>query len=360
MKMTKFELDKLVQEYDTFYCKEQKIKDCNVYIYNYLLSDKEAFKANNNLGSELRGLTIVKENAKEHIFLSVPKFFNINETPQTQENVLKSKKIKKVQEKLDGSLIQPVRIQGEIFMKSKQSFDNSQAKLAQEIVDQNEELKFFILDCWDNDFQPLFELIGPDNKIVVNYPENNLILIAVRNQDGEFIDIDKFDYSYKATSFNLTIDDMIHSAKNDQDIEGYVVKFTDGSLVKIKTLDYIEKHRTVSELDSMKTIFKRILTEDMDDLYSVIPENKIPEIQKIEKTVTDYVLHYITQLQDIIDKGNQGDRKTFVQKYKSHLYFNVLMGCLKGHECKEQLIKTLLKRYNKESKVRNFLKEIQR
>ncbi len=358
--ITKKQADELVSKHETFYRKDIKIGDCDIYVYNYLLSDKEAFKDMDNLGVELRGLCIVKENAKENIFLSVPKFFNINEIPENQENILKTKTIKKVTEKLDGSLITPIKICGDVKMKTKQSFDNPQAKLSQNIVDSDDELKFFILNCWDNDFQPLFELVGPDNKIVLDYPENHLVLIAVRNKEGEFIDIDKFDYKHKATSFNLSVNDMIHSAKNDQDIEGYVVKFTDGSMVKIKTLDYLEKHRVFSELDSKKTIFKRIIEEDMDDLYAIIPENKIQEIQEIEKSVTDYVVHYIKQIQDIVKDGDQGDRLSFVKKYKSHIYFNVIMSCLKGRDCKEELIKTLLKRYNKEEKVKRFLKEIER
>jgi T4 RnlA family RNA ligase len=356
--ITKIKADKLVQDYETFYCKEQKIKDCDIYIYNYLLSDKDAFKAENNLGTELRGLTIVKENAKENIFLSVPKFFNINETQENQESNLKLKTIKKVSEKLDGSLIQPVKICGEIKMKSKQSFDNQQAQMATKLLESDEELEFFILDCWDNNFYPIFELVGPDNKIVLDYKENKLVLIAVRTEAGEFIDIDKFNYKNRAKSFNMSLDDIIHSAKNDKNIEGYIVKFTDGSIVKIKTLDYLEKHRVLQDADSYKTILKRILEEDMDDLYATIPVDKLQEIQKIEKVLTDYVVHYITQIQDIVKDGDKGNRKAFVSKYISHKYFSVIMSALKGNDVKEALISTILKKHQKEETTKNFLKEI--
>jgi RNA ligase len=318
----------------------------------------------NNLGSELRGLTIVEDTTVQNknnqkIFLSIPKFFNINEVPETQENVLKTKVIKKVQEKLDGSLIQPVQICGEIKMKSKQSFDNSQAELAQNILEFDPELEFFILDCWDNDFYPLFELVGPDNRVVLDYNKNELVLIAVRTKTGEFIDIDKFNYKRRAKSYTKTLDELIHSAKNDKNIEGYVVKFTDGSVVKIKTLDYLEKHKITDESNSYKILLKRILQEDMDDVYTVINPERLDEIRKIEKKVQDYVLHYITEIQEIIKENHSiSDRKSFVNKHINHKYFSVIMSSLKGHDIKEALIDYLLRKYSKEAKAKEFIESL--
>jgi len=353
--ITKQEADALVAKHKTFFCKHYKIKDTDVYIYNYIMSDKEAFK--DPKATELRGLTITKENAKERVFLSIPKFFNVNEIPDTQVNVLKNKKIKKITEKLDGSLIQPVQIAGEIHLKTKNNFEKTQAKLAQDLLD--EELEFFILDCWDNGFQPLFELTGPKNKIIVDYKENKLVLIAVRNQEGEFIDIDKFNYPHKAKTFEYNFDELIQKVKNDKGYEGYVVKFNDKNktIVKFKTIDYIEKHSLLSESNSYKTLFKRILTEDMDDLYSILGPERVEEIQKIESVLNDYVIHFTIQITEII-KQNTKDRLSFVKKHKSHPYFSVIMSCLKGKDPKTELINTLLKRYNKEEKIKQFLKEI--
>jgi len=357
MKITKQQADKLVQKHETFYCKYQKIKDCDVYIYNYLLSDKEAFKSFDNLGTELRGLCVTKDPAGlEHLFWSVPKFFNINETPETLLHELEKKTIKKVQQKLDGSLIQPILLDGEVHMKTKQSFTNIQAQISQGLLDADPEMLFFILDCFANNFYPLFELVGPDNKIVVDYDTNKLVLIAVRSPDGEFIDIDKFDYPIKAESYDYSLQEMLEHAQDVKGIEGYVVKFTDGSLVKIKCLDYIEKHRTVSELDSRKSVLKRILTEDMDDLYSVIPEYRLDEIQQIEQAVTEYVIHQINELEKIVEKGDDNDRRTFVDKYRSHEYFAILMKGLKHHNVKDTTIDFLLRKYSKEQKAREFIK----
>ena len=356
--ITKLEADKLVEKYETFYQKEITPKGCEakVYVYNYLLSDKEAFK--DPKARELRGLTIVKENAKEKVFLSIPKFFNINELPETQENVISLKKIKKVQDKLDGSMIQPIELCNEIKMKTKQSFTNPQAKLAQEILDDSPDLQFFILDCWANDFFPMFELVSPLNKIVLDYDETKLVLTAVRCQSGDFVDIDKFDYPHRAEAYDYTIEEMINMAQSTKDTEGFVVKFHDGQIIKIKTLDYISKHRIVSDADQYKVIFQKILTETLDDVYPLLSVPRANEIRKIEQKVQDYVVHYIKQINDIIKDGDPNNRAKFARAHREHIYFSVIMKCLKGYDPKEVLVDYLLRKYSKEAKTREFLESI--
>jgi len=335
-----------------FYKKELIIDGVEVTIFNYRIADKEAFRAPKAV--ELRGLTFVGNKP----FLSMPKFFNVNEIPENEIKHLKYKKIKKVQDKLDGSLIQPVSINGDIRMKTKGSFDNIQSELAQYEVETDPDLEYFILDCWDNNFYPLFELIGPSNKIVLKYPENKLVLIAVRTAEGDFIDIDKFKYPNKAKSFDKTLDEMLHDAKNVKDIEGYVIKFTDGSLVKIKTLDYLEKHRVQDELSSNKVILKRVLDEDLDDIYSLLEdEDQINAFKKTEKAIQDYLLSFILEIQSIT-KQTPVNKKLFVQKYLKHPWFSVIMEALKGKDIKESLVKHIQHKYRKEGLATVFLKEI--
>ncbi len=358
--ISKLEADLLVAKHETFYRKDLEMDGVKVFIYNYLLSDKEAFK--DDKATELRGLTITHENAKERTFLSCPKFFNINEVPGNEEANLRLKKIKKVQDKADGSLIQFIQINGDTFAKSKQSFTNDQAKSAQSIYDESAELKFFIHDCWGNNFHPLFELIGPSNQVVLEYPEDELVLIAVRNDDGEFIDVNKFNYKYTVDSYDITLDEILDSAKNDTDREGYIIKFTDGNIVKVKTLDYLEKHRLTDESNSYKIILKRILEENMDDIMQVITKEKREKIKKLEQPLDDYVTHFTQQIYDIIQSAPES-RKEVALKNKGHLYFSVIMSNLHEAEMediKDSLIQSILKKNSKEKSAKEFFDSIQK
>ncbi len=356
--ITKKIADKLVQDIETFYCKELKIGNTEVYIYNYILADKEAFKP--PYSTELRGLTITKENTQERVFLSMPKFFNLNETPENSMEILTYKKIKKVQDKADGSMIQFIQIEGEVVAKSKQSFDNEQAKLAQEILDASVDLKFFILDCWENNFFPLFELVGPSNRHVLEYPNDELILLAVRNEEGEFIDVDKFDYKYTVQGFDLnthTLEFMMDAQQNQKDTEGFIVKFTDGHLIKIKTLDFLSKHRLYNEADSNKIVLQKILDEELDDILGVVHESKKDKLLHQETLLVNYVNHWTTFCYE--ETRNNKTRKEMAEKFGAHRFFRVIMKAIGMNdlvEVKVAVVKEIKNKYSKEKKAQDFFK----
>ncbi len=353
--ITKTKADEIVEKYPNFYKKEIIINNRKLYLYNYILSDYEIFQ-NEPISRELRGLIIDEIG---NITLSVPKFFNINEIEETQSTALASKTIKKIQEKMDGSLITPVNINGEIVIKSKGSFASDQAKLAQKIVDSSADLQYFILDCWDNKFQPYFELTGDENPHVIEYDyESRITLIMVRDAVGKFIDIDKFNYKYTAESYNHTIEEMLKIQKNKKGIEGFVIKFEDETIIKIKTLDYFELHKLNDESDSYKVILKRVLDEDMDDILGIVSEKKKEKLIGINKVISDYVVSFVLEIEDILAENKDSTRKALAEKYRNHIYFNVIMKAFIGKDVKTEIIQTLKNRYNKEKAAEAFVKLI--
>jgi len=363
MIITKSIADGIVNKYDSFYCKELTINDKKLWLYNYILADYEAF-SKDPLSKELRGLVITEE--PQQIFLSVPKFFNINETQDTQLNTIKHEPIRKVQQKLDGSLIGTILINGEIIAKSKASFESPQASMAQEIIDQSSSLRYFILDCYDNKFQPFFELIGPDNKHVIDYEaqghtENTLQLIMVRDNDGHFIDVDKFSYDFTVDSYNLTWDELISKQLTEKGVEGWVVKYGKNDILKVKTQEFFELHKIKEESDQYKIILSRTLNEDMDDILSIAADNKKENLREIMKVLSDYVVSYVIEIENIVELGHKQDRATFVKHHISHKYFSVIMHSLKTYQTnavKDNLIEYLLKKYNKELKAKEFIKSL--
>ncbi len=354
--MTKEKADYFVQKYETFYRKEININDTDLYLYNYILSDYDAFQED-PLSRELRGLVIIKET--QEVFLSVPKFFNYNEIPETLEQNTKHLKIKKVQKKLDGSLITPVVINSEIITKSKASFESDQAKLAQEIIDNDPELSFAILDCYSNGFQPFFELIGNDNRHVIDYNQDNkLVLIMMRDHNGEFIDINKFDYLFSdiAESYDYNLEELIHLQQTAKGIEGFVTKFTNNQIMKFKTKEFFELHKIVQESDSYKIILERVLDENMDDILSQVPENRRENLRKIMKALSNYVVSFVIEIEGIIKKEKKKTRKEIALKYRNHLYFGVIMEALTKDNTKEALIRTIKNRHKKEKTAESFIK----
>lgn len=123
------------------------------------------------------------------------KFFNLNERNDFSEEEVskiyeKSNDIT-ITEKLDGSMVHPMKIfTGEVLWCTKMG-TNSISKMAENFVLKNPKYKKFAEWCFtqgEMGWTPVFEYISPENRIVIEYKEENLILLAVRdNVTGKYI-----------------------------------------------------------------------------------------------------------------------------------------------------------------------------
>ncbi|MDD3006785.1 MAG: RNA ligase [Candidatus Pacebacteria bacterium] len=96
----------------------------------------------------------------------------------------------------------------------------------------------------------LFELTAPDNLVVLPYSETRLTLIKAREEEtGRFISLS--DLEPLTTEFGIDVveeiqianlSDLIDLAKAKEMFEGWVVQFSDGQLMKLKTTWYAGIH----------------------------------------------------------------------------------------------------------------------
>lgn len=190
---TRERCQEIVNNSEAFYCTQRNIFGYNVELYNYRLASFGDFVLND--AWELRGLCFIQdENGLWHRNILMNKFFNLNESKFDGTDYswmiedIKDKKITRVQEKLDGSVISFVKLpNGKIVAKSKMSFDSEQAKMAQEIFDNSWELRSMVETIMGDDKTAIFELISPFNQIVLPYNETELRLLQIRdNKTGEY------------------------------------------------------------------------------------------------------------------------------------------------------------------------------
>jgi len=101
---------------------------------------------------------------------------------------VKDKKIKSVAEKCDGSIISFVKFQnGKVRAKSKMSFISEQAQGAQKIYDNDKRVRSLISTMLSDGINPVFEFVGMSNQIVLEYGEDELILLQGRKNDGLYV-----------------------------------------------------------------------------------------------------------------------------------------------------------------------------
>lgn len=244
---------------DLFYSSESIVDGYKTVTFNYRLAQYNDFinpPSNIKNGFEMRGLTFVfnLDGTLYKRYLLLDKFFNLNQVPSTLYVEVKGLEIDNVYSKEDGSVITFIKLpNGKVLAKTKMSFEADQAIGANLVYNNNDKLKSFIDWTLDNDIVAVFEYIAPDNRVVLKYYERDLILLRLRdNNTGKYLKLDDFSDKLEGISIakkiNHTLDELIDLAKTETDIEGWVVQFVSGRMIKIKTEWYFTLHGLTEDI----------------------------------------------------------------------------------------------------------------
>jgi RNA ligase len=117
------------------------------------------------------------------------KFFNVGEKEETLIHRINWNQPHAILEKLDGSMIHPMLVNGYIRWMTKMGITEVSMQ-AEEFVAKNNNYKDFAAWCISEKLTPIFEWCSLKQQIVIAYPEDKLVLLAVRNNvTGEFLKI---------------------------------------------------------------------------------------------------------------------------------------------------------------------------
>ncbi|EGC32031.1 hypothetical protein DICPUDRAFT_156047 [Dictyostelium purpureum] len=282
---------------------------------------------------ECRGI-IFEEKTGKIVCRKLHKFFNINELPETnQDDILLDEEFILL-EKLDGSLIAPINIDGSPAWGSKAGITDLTTRIEGHIKKKlEEETKYdeFAKYCFEKGYTPLFEWCSVLNQIVLFYPVDKLHLIAMRNMlTGDYLTHSKmveaakpfnvpvvecvdiknhpqFVELYKELSSNGADHDnlvktgakrILELVQKIPQVEGYILKFDSGRTYKLKTNWYFEFHGiATNNYSHEKDVFHLILNDGLgaiDDLISKLAATgQVPErffrIQNFAKEVLSRV-----------------------------------------------------------------------
>lgn len=159
-------------------------------VINYMVSMADTFDMTgpDDLGGairrECRGLKFYPDG----VIAARPfhKFFNIGEREETQPHLLDFTQEHTIMTKLDGSMLHPMKVGSNIRWMSKMGITDV-ALQVEEFVSLNTKYQNFAEWCIKNTLTPIFEWCSQKQKIVIDYPEDSLTLLAVRhNISGEY------------------------------------------------------------------------------------------------------------------------------------------------------------------------------
>jgi T4 RnlA family RNA ligase len=231
-------------------------------IYNYSRTCQYEGKWD-NVTMTCRGLIL--DDKGNVVAKAFPKFFNMEELDSIPNELFT------VTEKLDGSLGIAFHYNGEWHFASKGSFTSEQAIKGKQLLDK-ENTEYGMIPGYTY----LFEIIYPENRIVVDYGGvEKLIVIGVyNNETGNEGSIDNmvsegFEVVKRYDGINdyKALKQMI-----DPNQEGYVIRFRSGMRMKIKGEEYVRLHRILTNFSS-KDIWELMMNgDDLEPFLERVPD----------------------------------------------------------------------------------------
>jgi|688.fasta_scaffold44946_9 T4 RnlA family RNA ligase len=307
-----------------------------------MISDSDTYSGDAGpWARECRG--IVFDARGKLIARPIHKFFNVGERPDTHHQVLPWNATVRKMDKRDGSVINPVIVNGAMKFKSKKSFTSERAVQAEQFASLND--RRFSWEMLSNGFTPTFELTSPYARIVMKYPTSKLTLLHVReNTTGRYLD--KMSLMTLAEEFQIDLvseysptnwtwaEDKAY-LESVEGIEGYVYQFENGDMVKAKSKWYLDRHHAMTAL-TYRNVAELVVAEGIDDLKSHIVEMGEPDllekIEHIEHEITRQVSEMADFVETIVRNERHLERKEFAMKFKELPGFGLLMKAYEGKE----------------------------
>jgi len=250
------------------------------------------------------------------------KFFNVNEREETQTHLIDMSQPHVIMEKMDGSMIRPILVDGYLRLATKMGVTEvaMQAESWLAAHSHTEHLKQWLRWCMGIDVTPIFEWVSPFNQIVLAYEEADLVLLAMRdNETGEYHMPDACPFNtvqqYGSVSGNLT--DYIARQRGAEGREGDIIRFADGHMVKVKNDWYVRIHKTMDKIRYDRHIVELILNEEVDDAIPMLPQHEANRVREFERRFAErlhsLVESYERYYNTVVASGL--DRKRYAQEW---------------------------------------------
>jgi hypothetical protein len=203
-----------------------------------------------------------------------PKFHGIHEHESLPDEPFH------VYDKLDGSLFIATCVywgrddEWELITATRGSFDGVQANLGRSILMRDADT-----DCIHADLTYCFELLSPDNRIVVDYGDRQelVLLDVLRNDTGKSVGRDAaldiaFGMGVNAVE-EVELDSLDDIPERDN-AEGYVIHFQGESdlRVKAKHPSYVRLHKLYSGINERTSWEYLSEGKDVDELIDAVPD----------------------------------------------------------------------------------------
>lgn len=265
------------------------------------------------------------------------KFFNAGEREEVAIDTLPFNKPHLIMDKLDGSMIRPLMTASGFRWGTKMGVTDV-GVLAEQYIAPRQNYVDAAYEAMRRGWTIIFEFVSRRNRIVVDYAEEDAILLAARELfSGRYIDratLQDFAVQYDLPIVDVYTSDVgdstgldswdrttaagsaeffVRSVRQSSDIpEGVVVSFGD-QFVKIKTETYSDLHAAKDKMATERRLIEVVLADNVDDLLPLLPDED-------RDRLLSYVDSFWTELQGLamriesnygMVRAAYGDKKSF-------------------------------------------------
>ncbi|KAJ4457709.1 putative RNA ligase; T4 RnlA family protein [Paratrimastix pyriformis] len=248
------------------------------------------------------------------------KFFNVDERPDTAQRLINLLQPHVLLEKLDGSLVSPIILDDGTLRYATKRGVTAMSDLIEKHLRQYQATHrlsgplpgacppdaewlpkcpsdrrcdyFYFAQVWLGlGFSPLFEWCSPQNKLVMEFANDQLVLTAIRHHRfGHYLPYPLMVATAREFGIpcvrTLTeaccgdcpqdtgdeIERLMQLVRKQPEMEGIVLRFDDGTMYKIKTSWYLTRVRGKPNIANEAQMWCRYLEGSLDDLLGSIPE----------------------------------------------------------------------------------------
>jgi T4 RnlA family RNA ligase len=331
-----------------------RVKPCETTghtVVCYMVQDEDTFAGEHeHYERECRGLTFDANGRVSS--RTMHKFFNIGQREDVEAHNIRWQDVDRIMEKRDGSMITPVMVGTKIKCKTKKSFTTKEAALADEVITNTTGGEAFIKWVLSAGMTPTFEITTPKYPIVVLYKQDELTLLHIRENvtgrylaEREIMDLEppfpivenlKSKFCAPGVPANLVSWDILKKyAEETTGVEGVVIQFRNGDMVKLKTVWYCDLHHAVT-FTRWRDVARAVVADKSDDLKGAfaLTGREIAPILKVEHEIARKIQIASEAVEQHVANGHllQRTPKDMALAFKEHEYFGQIMAVFRGKE----------------------------
>lgn len=278
-------------------------------IFNYLISTpltfpvmtgNEEIDRKHAILRECRGL-IMDKTTGGVLARRFHKFFNINERDETQAHLIDWTRPHSIMIKRDGSMITPFFRRGSRTLSWGTKMGETEVAVpVAEFVSRNIDYTLFAIMAIAAGYTPIFEWCSRKQRIVIDYPNDELVLTHMRNMiTGEYLTRDKIAEVIRNYDIPLVetingpisdIDNFISQTRELKGEEGYVIQFEDtGEMYKIKADEYCVIHKAKDALTFEKDVIAVLTSDALDDFLAMMPPDDRQALERFHAALMEKI-----------------------------------------------------------------------